>query len=112
LYASVTILPDFSDYHALSSGNPSWLVFHVSISFCSQSSLASEFDWPRKRPLDPQALAWLGRRNRNAPPSSTKTNAPAASKSNARRTVRRGGPSSDDAWSQYWQLHRRTEFRL
>ena len=35
LHASVTILPDFGDDHALSSRNSNWLVFHVSISFCS-----------------------------------------------------------------------------
>lgn len=35
----MTILPDFRDDHALSSGNPSWLVFHVSISFCSTEAL-------------------------------------------------------------------------
>jgi hypothetical protein len=40
LYASVTILPDFSDDHALSSGNPSWLVFHVSI-FVLQPKLSA-----------------------------------------------------------------------
>jgi hypothetical protein len=37
---SVTILPDFSDDHALSSGNPSWLVFHVSI-FVLQPKLSA-----------------------------------------------------------------------
>jgi hypothetical protein len=53
LRASVTILPDFCDDHALSSGNSNWLVFHVSISFWSRRSLLSEFDWPRKRASQP-----------------------------------------------------------
>src|SRR6202042_1617418 len=53
----------------LSSGNSSWLVFHVSILFCSRSPLPSEFDWPRKRPLDPHCP-----RNRELSTGSGKSN--------------------------------------
>jgi hypothetical protein len=40
----------------LSSANPNWLVFHVSFSFCSRSSLPSEFDWAAKTASPPRIV--------------------------------------------------------